>query len=226
MIGPRKNVSLALSVSRLDTWKWQRLHFSTSGYREECQRHSTRTGSRGWGCFPKEQHRRLNSRSHSGSQSSEEGPGCQRHKEPPLNAQEYRRAWSRVSCPSLSAERVSGPKRVLPHSIFLTFQMGWESLCFVTTLTAAVCKPWARRACVLTQSCPTLWDPVDVARRVPLSMEFSRQEYWSGLPVSLPGDLPTQGTEPVSPVSTSRFFFFFFFRPLSRLGSPLGQAPA
>ena len=48
-----------------------------------------------------------------------------------------------------------GPREFF-HTHLSYFQMGWESLCFVTTLTAAVCKPWARRACVLTQSCPTL----------------------------------------------------------------------
>ena len=37
----------------------------------------------------------------------------------------------------------------------------------------------------------TLWT---VARQAPLSMGFSRQEYWSGLPCSPPGDLPTQGS--------------------------------
>ena len=31
-----------------------------------------------------------------------------------------------------------------------------------------------------------------------LSMEFSRQEYWSGLPVPTPGDFPNSGTEPTS----------------------------
>ena len=33
----------------------------------------------------------------------------------------------------------------------------------------------------------------------PLSMEFSRQEYWSGLPFPLPGDLPDPGIKPSSP---------------------------
>ena len=32
-------------------------------------------------------------------------------------------------------------------------------------------------------------------------MEFSRQEYWSGLPFPTPGDLPDPGIEPLSPVS-------------------------
>ena len=39
------------------------------------------------------------------------------------------------------------------------------------------------------QSCPTLRDPMDYSQ-APLSMGFSRQEYWSGLPCPPPGDLP------------------------------------
>ena len=42
---------------------------------------------------------------------------------------------------------------------------------------------------IVAQSCLTLWDPMDCSQ-VPLSMEFSRQEYWSGLPFTSPGDLP------------------------------------
>ena len=40
-----------------------------------------------------------------------------------------------------------------------------------------------------------------VARQAPLSMGFSRQEYWSGLPCPPPGDLPDPGIEPESPVA-------------------------
>ena len=39
-----------------------------------------------------------------------------------------------------------------------------------------------------------------VAHQAPLSMGFSRQEYWSGLPFPSPGDLPHPGIEPGSPV--------------------------
>ena len=42
----------------------------------------------------------------------------------------------------------------------------------------------------------TLWT---VARQAPLSMGFSRQEYWSRLPFPSPGDLPDPGIEPGSP---------------------------
>ena len=41
--------------------------------------------------------------------------------------------------------------------------------------------------------------PWTVARQAPLSTGFSRQEYWSGLPCSPPGDLPNPGIEPESP---------------------------
>ena len=52
----------------------------------------------------------------------------------------------------------------------------------------------------VAQSCPTLCDPVNcVAYQAPPSMEFPRQEYWSGLPFPSPGDLPDLGIEPRSP---------------------------
>ena len=43
--------------------------------------------------------------------------------------------------------------------------------------------------------------PWTIACQAPLSMEFSRQEYWSGLPFPSPGDLPNPGIEPKSLVS-------------------------
>ena len=42
--------------------------------------------------------------------------------------------------------------------------------------------------------------PWTVAYKAPLSMEFSRQEYWSGSPFPSPGDLPKPGIDPGSPV--------------------------
>ena len=42
--------------------------------------------------------------------------------------------------------------------------------------------------------------PWTIARQAPLSIGFSRQEYWSGLPFPSPGDLPDPGIEPRSPV--------------------------
>ena len=51
--------------------------------------------------------------------------------------------------------------------------------------------------------------PWTVAHQAALSMEFSRQEYWSGLPFTPPGDLPNLVVEPTfltSPELASRFF--------------------
>ena len=52
---------------------------------------------------------------------------------------------------------------------------------------------------------PTLCNPTDCSRQAPLSMEFSRQKYWSGLPFPSPGDLPDPGTGPVSPALAGIF---------------------
>ena len=55
---------------------------------------------------------------------------------------------------------------------------------------------------MLDQSCPTLCGSMDCS--LPgscLSVEFSRQEYWSGFLFPPPGDLPNPGTEPVPPAS-------------------------
>ena len=52
---------------------------------------------------------------------------------------------------------------------------------------------------LVAQSCPTFCTPWTVARQAPLSMEFSRQEFWGGLSFLSPGDLPDPGMEPRSP---------------------------
>ena len=55
--------------------------------------------------------------------------------------------------------------------------------------------------CVLvTQLYPTLCDSMDCSLPGPLSMGFSRQEYWNGLPVPSPENLPNPEIEPRSPV--------------------------
>ena len=51
----------------------------------------------------------------------------------------------------------------------------------------------------VTQSCPTPCNPWTVAHQAPLSLVFSRQEYWSGLPCPSQGDLSDLGLEPGSP---------------------------
>ena len=68
-------------------------------------------------------------------------------------------------------------------------------------------------ACLVTQSCPTPCDPMDCSHQAPLSMKFSRQEYWSGLPFPSPGDLSDPGMEPGSPALQAD----------SLLSEPLGE---
>ena len=60
-------------------------------------------------------------------------------------------------------------------------------------------SPWHPYTWLLLFSCSvrldslaTLWT---IARQDPLSMRFTRQEYWSGLPLSSPGDLPNSGVK-------------------------------
>ena len=48
--------------------------------------------------------------------------------------------------------------------------------------------------------------PCTVAHQTPLAMEFSRQEYWSGLPPPTLEDLPHTGIKPMSPASAGGFF--------------------
>ena len=59
-----------------------------------------------------------------------------------------------------------------------------------------------------------LCDPWTVANQAPLSMGFSRQKYWSGLPFPSPGELPNPGIEPGSPVLQANFL------PSEPLGKP------
>ena len=56
--------------------------------------------------------------------------------------------------------------------------------------------------------------PWTVAHQAPLSMEFSRQEYWNGLPFPSPGDLPDPGIELKTPAWQADAL------PLSHQGSP------
>ena len=68
-----------------------------------------------------------------------------------------------------------------------------------------------RHTCMLSRFSPvqlfaTLWT---VVLQAPLTMGFPRQEYWSGLPCPLPGDLPDPGIEPMSLTSPALAGEFF-----------------
>ena len=89
----------------------------------------------------------------------------------------------------------------------------WRDLCGQESLSSclkAAHSPGEDSACVCAkslQSCLTLCDPMDCSPPgSSLSVEFSRQEYWSGLPFPPPGELPDPGVQASSPELAGGFF--------------------
>ena len=71
-------------------------------------------------------------------------------------------------------------------------------VCVCVCVCALVLSSFSR-----VQLFATLWT---VAHQAPLSMGFSRKEYWSELPFPPPGDLPDPGIEPTSPALAGGFY--------------------
>ena len=67
--------------------------------------------------------------------------------------------------------------------------------------------------------------PWTAALQAPLSVEFSRQEYWSGLPFLSPGNLPDPKIETVSPALAGRFFSTVLYCVFSLLQSLYSSMP-
>ena len=93
------------------------------------------------------------------------------------------------------------PILVVKHFLF---RMNLFFLSFICLVLQTVVM--SHVSCVCAQSCLTLCNPVEmgnghgllfVAYQAPQTMEFSRQEYWSGLPFPSPEDLPNPGIKPV-----------------------------
>ena len=86
------------------------------------------------------------------------------------------------------------PRQSWNHLLF------WKTLVEITVVFLCVC---------VLSHVPLFATPWTIAHQPPLSMEFFRQEYWSGLPFSTPLDLPDPGMELTclaSPVLAGRFF--------------------
>ena len=86
----------------------------------------------------------------------------------------------------------------MPDSFHLACFLSSAMLCICICLCVCVC------ACVSVFSLSVRSDSFaaswTVACQAPLSVVFFRQEYWSGLPFPLPGDLPDPGIEPMYPM--------------------------
>ena len=98
--------------------------------------------------------------------------------------------WFQWSCQC----EVSNPRTGWYHSDpHLHFQHYAKHLCLEGFSTSQMCAELLSHV----QYFATPWT---VTCQAPLSVEFSRQEYWSRLPFSSPGDIPDPGIEPGSPV--------------------------
>ena len=86
--------------------------------------------------------------------------------------------------------------------------------CFEKTGSQTTCMKTTWRECAQSLSCVQLFATSwTVALQAPLSMEISRQGYWSVSPFPPPEDLPHPGTEPMSPASAASAGEFFAIEP-------------
>ena len=120
------------------------------------------------------------------------------------------------SCPTLCDMDCSPPGSFV-HGILQASIVEWVAIPFsrgssqprdqtqVSCIAGLPSEPpgkynFRKKKSVKLLSCVRLFvTPWTAARQVPLSMGFSRQEYWSRLPFPSPGDLPDPGIEPRSP---------------------------
>ena len=111
--------------------------------------------------------------------------------------------------PSCTDPQVQALLSVLGDISFLLSQ-GDLAFSFFSHVAGSISTVRFGPQCVCVCVCPTLCNPMDYSpHQTPLSMEFSRQEYWSGLPFPSSGHLPDSGIEPTSPASpalSGRFF--------------------
>ena len=79
--------------------------------------------------------------------------------------------------------------------------MLWKGTCTFITVGEQREQQTRRNLITVTKPRCTVCGNCVCVCQAPLSMEFFRQEHWSGLPFPPPGDLPNSGIEPTSPVS-------------------------
>ena len=119
-------------------------------------------------------------------------PGGHSGKKPTCQCRRHKRhglLWPRVW--SLGQE--DPLQKEIADSGILVWRISWsEDLTHMNYLKTNICV-------LVTQSCPTLCNPMDCSPPGSSVMEFSRQEYWSGLPFPSPEDLPHPGIKPRSP---------------------------
>ena len=122
------------------------------------------------------------------------------------------------------------PKKTTPDPQTLALATNWPSQLTGNTKRSEgtvnpLCLPWNTEikckptCCCYLLSCVQLFaTPWTMAHQAPLSMGFSRQEYWSGVPFPPPGDLHDPGIEAASPALIGGFFTA---EPLGKPENPL-----
>ena len=96
-----------------------------------------------------------------------------------------------------SAKKYCSERREIQVPVLLCFPFFGHAMQHVYALCVCVLSHFSR-----VQLFATPWT---IVHQAPLSMEFSRQEYWSGLPCPSPGGLPNPGIEPLAPALAGRF---------------------
>ena len=105
--------------------------------------------------------------------------------------------------------QAQSPWSLLQEPSWAPTRPGSSPLCSKTSHIWLAPSPDHVRVRTQPQSGVQLWTPWTVAHQAPLSMGFSRQEHWGGMPFPPPGDLPDPRAEPASPsspASASRLF--------------------
>ena len=108
------------------------------------------------------------------------------------------RCWGTLDDCSLGAQCPPSPSMLLQMAKFHSFLAEQYSIVHVNVCMYVY-------GGMLVELGLTLWDPIDCSLMALLSMGFSRQEYWIGLPFPPPGDLSNTGTEPMFSVSPALY---------------------
>ena len=118
-----------------------------------------------------------------------------------------------ISLQSKGLSRVFSNTTVQKHQFFRA-QLSWFTLGYTWYQNPE--RKW-QNLNVLISYVQLFVTPWTVAHQASLSMGFSRQEYWSGLPFPSPGDLPNPGTEPASPALAGGVFTIWATREVQNL---------
>ena len=117
----------------------------------------------------------------------------------------FKNSWLKITYKKIKLLNLNVPRSFSLMYIFIVFS-SYVATAFRFKPSIFYCDSLCVCVCSVSWLCLTLWT---IASQAPLSMEFSRQEYWSRLPFPTPGDLPDQGMEPTSLVPPALAGGFF-----------------